>query len=127
MRKPPDIAADPFKSARWDELTAGRTFKPGEATSLSLLVQWEAVAQKCIDEIDQIGQAAYQDDMGNLKPIPQIASLKVASAEIRALSKALKLDEQETETNDDDESGFLRVIVGNRADKRANRRTGTEA
>lgn len=59
LEKPTAVAADPVKSAKWDEL-------------------------------DSFGeQTAYQNDMGNLKSFPQIATLKTASAEIRQLNKQL--------------------------------------
>lgn len=59
LEKPAAVAGDPVKSAKWDEL-------------------------------DSFGeQTAYQNDMGDLKSFPQIATLKTASAEIRQLNKQL--------------------------------------
>ena len=35
LTKPPNIANDPFKSAKWDELTAGRGFTTSDAPALA--------------------------------------------------------------------------------------------
>ena len=40
VAKPESVACDPFKSAKWDELTQGRTFAQSDAPALSLLCQW---------------------------------------------------------------------------------------
>lgn len=37
ITKPPSIESDPFKSAKWDELTQGRTFTQSNAPALALL------------------------------------------------------------------------------------------
>ena len=80
VEKPVSVASDPFKSAKWDELTTGRRFKPSEAPALTLLVQWYAVAQRCIDDMDAAGgQVAYQNDMGDLKAPPQLATCRPSS------------------------------------------------
>ena len=50
LAKPPNIANDEFKSAKWDELTAGRDFAPSDAPALSLLCQWHKLAQQAQDE-----------------------------------------------------------------------------
>ena len=46
LTKPPGIESDAFKSAKWDELTAGRDFAPSDAPTLALLRQWHKVAQQ---------------------------------------------------------------------------------
>ena len=76
LEKPAAVAGDPVKSAKWDELTAGRS--------------WYKIVELAQDELDSFGeQTAYQNDMGDLKSFPQIATLKTASAEIRQLNKQL--------------------------------------
>lgn len=90
IRKPNAIASDPFKSAKWDEITAGRTFTTSHIPALTLLVQWYAVVERCIEDMDEAnGQVAYENDVGDLKPLPQISTMKQASAEIRQLNKQL--------------------------------------
>lgn len=90
IRKPSAIASDPFKSAKWDEITAGRTFTTSHIPALTLLIQWYAVVERCIEDMDEAdGQVAYENDMGDLKPLPQISTMKQASAEIRQLNKQL--------------------------------------
>ena len=96
LRKPAAVAADPFKSAKWDELTRGRSFGQSDAPALSLLYQWHKVAQQAMDELDSFGgNTAYQNDMGDLKAFPQIGTLKTASAEIRQLNKQLGITDRE--------------------------------
>lgn len=84
LSKPKEIKDDPFKSAKWDELTRGRSFTQSDAPSLALLCHWHAVAERCMRDMDyggELPQAAYQDGMGDLKTLPQIATMKQASAE----------------------------------------------
>lgn len=38
--KPASVANNPFRSAKWDELTAGRDFAPSDAPTLALLCAW---------------------------------------------------------------------------------------
>ena len=93
LDKPASVAQDPFKSAKWDELAAGRGLSPADAPALTLLVQWYAVVQRCIDDMDAVGeQVAYRNDMGDLRALPQIATMRQASAEIRQLTRQLGLD-----------------------------------
>ena len=95
VEKPPSIARDPFKSAKWDEITSGRSFDASHAPTLSLLCQWHAVIQRCIDDMDDVGgQVAYQNENGDLKALPQLSAMKQASAEIRALNKQLGINDQ---------------------------------
>lgn len=90
IRKPAAVANDAYKSAKWDELTAGRTFAQSDAPTLALLCQWHKVADTAMDELDHFGgETAYTNDMGDLKAFPQIATLKTASGEIRQLTAQL--------------------------------------
>ena len=95
LTKPESVAADDFKSAKWDELTRGRSFEQADAPALALLCQWHKVAQRAMDELDSFGgNTAYQNDAGDLKAFPQIGTLKTASAEIRQLNKQLGISDQ---------------------------------
>lgn len=121
LTKPESVAADEFKSAKWDELTRGRRFEQSDAPALALLCQWHKVAQQAMDELDSFGgNTAYQNDMGDLKAFPQIGTLKTASAEIRQLNKQLGIvDQREPEQEATTGAGnVLTLVAGNRAAKR---------
>lgn len=91
LEKPPSIEASPFKSRKWDEITAGREFKQSDVPTIELLCQWHAIAARCMEDMDVGGevQVAYSNAMDDIKALPQIATMKQASAEIRALNKQL--------------------------------------
>ena len=116
LKKPERIAADPFKSAKWDEVTRGRNFNEGDAPTIELLVQWYAVIEQCMDDITYDGsvRVAYSNAIGDIKALPQLSTMKQASAEIRALNKQLGInDEAEPETKPKETT--LYVIASNRA------------
>ena len=94
--KPASVANNPFRSAKWDELTAGRDFAPSDAPTLALLCAWYQVMDKCMSDIDVGGgvQVAYQNDVGDIKALPQLSTMKQASAEIRQLNKQLGIDDE---------------------------------
>lgn len=125
LRKPAAVENDPYKSAKWDELTAGRTFAQSDAPTLALLCQWHKVADAAMDELDRFGgETAYTNDMGDLKAFPQISTLKTASAEIRQLNKQLGItDTAEPETGAGGGADILSIVSGKRAERRA-RATG---
>lgn len=121
VAKPPSVARDPYRSAKWDELTAGRAFRPSDAPALTLLVQWYQVVDQCIDDMSVNGgvQVAYSNDMGDIRALPQISTMKQASAEIRALNRQLGInDGRDSEAREDDGTGdadVLRLVQGRRA------------
>ncbi len=118
--KPPSVANDPFKSAKWDEITAGRKFKQSDAPVIALLCQWYAIAQRCMDDIDDIGgQVAYTNDLGDLKALPQIATMKQASAEIRQLNKQLGIADTGEEADVGDGDDILDFCARRRANRGA--------
>ena len=120
VSKPPSVANDPFKSAKWDELTAGRDFSQADVPTLELLCQWHAVVKTCIDDIDAVGQVAYTNDMGDLKALPQISTMKQASAEIRQLTKQLGIaDGGRGEAVAGGGDNVLKLVAGKRQEKRA--------
>ena len=128
LDKPPGIESDAFKSAKWDEITAGRDFAPSDAPALSLLCQWYKLAQQAMEELDGFGsQTAYQNDVGDLKSFPQIATLKTCSAEIRQLNKQLGIcDSHDQQPTGEMKVTPLEVIQGRRARRaRAARGQGT--
>lgn len=119
LTKPPGIESDAFKSAKWDEITAGRDFAPSDTPTLALLCQWHKVAQQAMDELDSFGsQTAYQNDMGDLKSFPQIGTLKTCSAEIRQLNKQLGIcDSHDAQPAQEAKVTTLAIIQGRRARK----------
>lgn len=121
IRKPNAIANDPFKSAKWDEITAGRRFRQSDAPTIALLCQWHKIAEQAMDELDNFGgETAYSNDVGDLKAFPQIATLKTASAEIRQLNKQLGIaDTAEAEVEASGGDNILSIVSGKRAERRA--------
>lgn len=96
IEKPADVAANPVKSRIWDEVTKGRNFTDRDVPTLKLLCMWHAIADQCMDDLDIDGElrVAFVNKMDDLKAMPQIATLKQASAEIRALNAQLKIDDE---------------------------------
>ena len=94
LDKPNSVKSNPYRSAKWDEITEGREFSKADAPLLALLCQWYEINETALEEIDMDGiQTAYTNAKGDLMPLPQLATMARASAEIRALSKQLGLAE----------------------------------
>lgn len=105
-----------MKSSKWDELTSGRSFQQSDIPTLTLLCQWHAVIDQCIEDItygDGV-QVAYENKLGDIKAFPQLAIMKQASAEIRALNKQLGIDDTYAEAPVKDTP--LQLIINRRAD-----------
>lgn len=118
--KPASVARDPFKSAKWDELVDGRRFRPSDVPTLTLLVQWHAIVNRCIEDMDEAhGQVAYSNDMSDLKALPQIGIMKQASAEIRALNKQLGINDEADGGEAGGEGDVLTFVTGGRQERRA--------
>ena len=118
--KPESVACDPFKSAKWDEVVSGRRFRPSDVPTLTLLVQWHAIVNRCIEDMDEAnGQVAYSNDMSDLKALPQIGIMKQASAEIRALNKQLGINDEADGGEADGEGDVLTLVTGGRQERRA--------
>lgn len=121
LEKPESIANSPFKSAKWDEITNGRDFRPCDVPVLSMLCHWYEVAEKCMEDItygDTI-QVAYQNDIGDVKAFPQLATMQRASAEIRAINKQLGINDEVTKVDEKPKETKLYVIQTNRRAKAA--------
>lgn len=124
VTKPTSVSADPFRSAKWDEICDGRDFRPSDAPALTLLVQWYQVVDKCIEDLSTYDgiDVAYENKMGDKRAMPQIGTMKQASAEIRALNKQLGIVDGHEEGASDDSNGdaaILSLVQGNRAERRA--------
>lgn len=121
IEKPASIATSEFKSAKWDELVEGREFRQADAPVLALLCQWYEVIDKCMDDLDYDGEirVAYQNDLGDIKAFPQLATMKQASAEIRALNKQLGIEDEARPKKTESRVIPLDVIRENRRSKAA--------
>ena len=119
--KPESVARSPYKSAKWDEVVEGRSFSESDVPALTLLVQWYQVVDTAMEDIEVDGEIrlVYSNDMGDVKPLPQIAQMKQASAEIRALNKQLGIND---ESSGGSEGGAGANIISFSARKRADRR-----
>lgn len=126
LTKPKSVREDPYRNRKWNELVRGREFRPSDVPALTLLVQWYQVVDKCIEDMGTGGgiEVAYENKVGDVRALPQIATMKQASAEIRALNKQLGItDGHEGGGGSDDGNGdaaILRLMQGNRAERRAN-------
>ena len=97
LKKPPGIESDAYKSAKWDELAGKGNFRQSDAPTLSLLCQWHAVIERCMEDMDMgdgLPQVAYQNQLGDIKALPQLLTMKRASEEIRALNKQLGIEDR---------------------------------
>ena len=118
LTKPPNIENDAVKSAKWDEITAGKDFKQADMPTLALLCQWYKIAQQAQDELDRFENTAYTNDIGDFKSFPQIATLKTCSAEIRQLNKQLGIqDGHDTQSYTSNKNTKLKVVQDRRIKK----------
>lgn len=118
LTKPKSVRDDPYRNKKWNELVRGRSFRPSDAPALTLLVQWYQVVDQCIEDMSVNGgiQVAFSNDMGDIKALPQITTMKQASAEIRALNKQLGInDGRDSEAEgggDGDGANVLELVIG---------------
>ena len=121
LKKPRSVELSPFRSAKWDELIEGRNFQPAQIPQLTLLVQWYEVIEKCMDDLTDGGeiQVAYANNIGDVKALPQLSTMKQASAEIRALNKQLGINDEVTTEEKPRGAVPLYVIQGNRQNRQS--------
>ena len=122
LMKPANVESDPFRSAKWDELTSGRDFSQADAPTLALLVSWYQVIDQCMDDIGANGgvQVAYQNDAGDIEALPQLSTMKQASAEICALSRQLGIsDGPAKEQGGSKKASVLSLVISDRQRKAA--------
>ena len=122
LRKPRSISQDKFKSKKWDELTAGRSFSESDVPALSMLISWYQIAEQCMSDIATQGgvMVAYTNKLGDEKAMPQIATMKQASAEIRALNKQLGINDEVKQKPDTKKASILSLVVSDREKKASN-------
>jgi phage terminase small subunit len=121
LTKPKSVENDAFKNAKWDEIVQGRSFCGSDVSMLTLLCQWYKIAHQAENELEDLNdQTAYPSENGDLKPLPQISTLKTASGEIRALNKQLGIVNREDKeiTSTKHEATKLEIIQ-NRRNKKA--------
>ena len=126
LRKPDVIKQDGCKSAKWDEVTKGKSFTSADVPLLTLLCQWYQVQSQCMDDITQ-GEKMhvfFQDEFGNLKPLPQLDIAKKASGEIRALNKQLGIVDNENNRDIQEKKVTVVNLVQKRREERQSRATG---
>lgn len=117
---PKDIEQDPFKYKKWQEITGEREFTESETPFLCTLIEWYRIIQQCTDDMaDAGGHVAYQNDVGDIKALPQIAIMRQASAEIRQLNKLLGLSETGNKSTAKKSNSILKLVVQDRQNKRA--------
>ena len=124
LKKPESIANSSFKSQKWDEITSGNNFTESDVPTISLLCQWYQIIEQCMDDVS-VGdgvQVAFQNDMGDLKALPQISTMKQASAEIRALNKQLGINDSHEEVTKPKETKLY--VIQNRRTSRQSKATG---
>lgn len=123
IEKPAKVAANPFMSAKWDEITEGREFERAQVPLLTMLCHWYAVQDACMEDMDAGGEVrvAYMNDLGDLKSLPQVATMKTASAEIRQLNKQLGIRDEAAPEKPKGVS-IIHVLHQDRQSRAANRR-----
>lgn len=115
LEKPAAIAANAFKSQKWDEITDGREFSKSDIPTLCLLCHWHLVADQCIeDTTDENGRVivAYSNKIDDIKAMPHLDALNKASKEIRALNKQLGInDTAEPEKKRTSKANVLELVT----------------
>ncbi len=97
LKKPASIAANDFKSRKWDEITAEHDFARSDIPTLCILCHWHLIAEQCIEDMtDEGGETivAYTTDDADIRSLPQVADFKKATDAIRALNKDLGINEK---------------------------------
>lgn len=116
--KPASVKSDPWRSKKWDEITRGRSFDQADAPMLALLVQWYQVVEQCMEDITANGgvRVVYGNDLGDIKALPQLSTMKQATAEIRALNKQLGIadgrDVGKPEPEQKPKNNVLQLVIG---------------
>ena len=65
-------------------------------------------------------QVAYQNDAGDIKALPQLFTMKQASAEVRALSRRLRIsDEPAKKQGGSKKASVLSLVISDRQRKAA--------
>ena len=121
LRKPVDISRNKFRSKKWDEIVAGRNFRPCDIPIIKTLCYWYEIQDRCMADLEYDGElrVAYSNDLGDVREMPQVGTMKKASAEIRALNKQLGIDDEVAEAETQPKETMLYVIQQKRLSKAA--------
>ena len=114
LTKPKTIRDDPYRNRKWNEIVRGRDFGPQDVPAITLLVQWYQIVDQCMDDLASGGngiQVAYSNKLDDIKALPQISTMKQASAEIRALNKQLGINDTRESEAEDGEGGHADVLT----------------
>lgn len=127
LKKPRSVEKSPFRSAKWDEITKDRDFRESDIPTLSLLCYWYQIAEKSMEDItiDDDIEVAYGNNMGDVKELPQIGTMKKASDAIRALNKQLGIKDEVQSEQPKKKETVLSVIQTNRFTRAKNSRTSS--
>lgn len=122
LTKPPAIKNNRFMSAKWDEITEGRTFSASDIPQLKQLCIWYAVIEQCMVDMEQdesdLPRVAYMNEVRDIKSMPQLSTMKQASAEIRALNKQLGIND-EAKADKPKAVTVVSIVRGNRQKRAA--------
>lgn len=121
LKKPPSVKRSKIQSAKWDELTKDREFQESDIPTLSLLCSWHEVIDRCNEDLYFEGEGmrvAYATALDEIKELPQIGTMKKASAEIRSLNKQLGIND-EVKPKQDKKASVISVIATNRKNRSA--------
>lgn len=127
LEKPAGIANSSFKSTKWDEITGGRKFSTSDIPTITLLINWYAVIERCCEDMDtggELPQVAYMNSMDDIKAMPQLATMKQASAEIRALNKQLGINDSHEEVIVGKKKNSTLALIQGRRDRKARAANG---
>lgn len=128
MEKPQTILKSQFMSDKWDEITAGRNYQQRDIPTLELLCEWYAVIERCKQDLttkDELPRVCFVNDYGDHKAMPQLAVMKHASAEIRALNKQLGINDEVAQVTPKAQITVLETIQSRRREKQTSQTTPT--
>lgn len=116
MEYPDGISTDAERDT-WDSLFGSVSLSPAQVPEAVMLVRWHLIAQRCVEDLTANGelQVAYSPDGMTLSQLPQLATLKAASAEIRAISKRLNL--HDSKPKDTGKASVLQLVINDRKEK----------
>lgn len=113
----PDSITTDVEREVWDSIFGTVSLSPAQIPEAVMLVRWQIIADKCQEDLTANGdvQVAYSPDGMTLSQLPQLATLKAASAEIRAISKRLNLGE--VKAKDTTKASVLQFVINDRKGK----------
>lgn len=127
LTKPQRVTNNPIMSDKWDEITEGREFDPIHSTTIEALCFWYAVLATCQEDVifEDGLHVAFANDYGDIKSMPQLATAKQATDQIRQLQKQLGINDEvkSTETAKPKETALYVIQTNRQARAKAVRAT----